>query len=246
MTDEIKTVKSKIAKLLALGSSSNLAESGVAMKKAQQLLNEWALTIDDIDLGGDDIVYRTIDTGGKNAPELSSILMSLSEFTNLKLWVKPATRYNKKSTYIINMVGYEQDVEIFEYFWGVVNKVFESEYENYKNSEEYENFNKVYHGRAIRKGYVKGFTNKVNATLDKLTGENEYVVTRSGTALVPLKNGKVDDYFDKNFDFKLRRRKSYTRNRTNAGFSAGNRAGANVSFNSAVGGSSSDGVKLLA
>lgn len=237
MSNEISSVKSKIAKLLALGTNNTSGnEAKVAMAKAQNLLEEWALTIDDIDLGGDEIIYEVIDTGRKSKPELSGVLMKLAEFANVKLWV--SKKYNvetRNSNYTINFIGYETDIDIFKYFWSMLNTSFEFDYAAYKNTSDFADANSRYHGRAVRKSFVNGFTRGVNDILEDLIEQNETVVTSNGTALVPLKNGKVEEFFKDNMGFKLTKSKSYSRNQTNVGYGAGNSAGSSVRFNSGVG-----------
>ena len=244
MNKELKTVKSKIAKLLALGNSNSVSEASVAMSKAQQLMEEWALSIDDIDIGNDDIVHEVITTEKYIKPETSGCITTLAEFTNCKVWVNSGKKWANLK-YRINLLGYEQDVALFKHFWNMINYVHEVEYNAYTKTSEYEYDNKFYHGRALRKSFTVGFVDKVYYTLNDLVKKNENIVTRSGTALVPLKGGKIEEHFEENFDFKLTTRRSYNKHQTSAGYWSGSKAGANVSFNSAVGRQNGK-VKLLA
>lgn len=242
MNDELKTVKGKIAKLIALGTSENtLSEAGAAMAKAQKLMEEWSLSIDDIELGDDDIVHEVIDTGRRQRPDLSGILSSLSKFMCVKLWVSTPSKYYKADTYKINLLGYETDIELFKYFWSILNTTVDSEYRKYRKSPERP---RGVHGKRLRTSFVYGFTSSVNETLWDLVEENEHFVTKSGTELVPLKSGKIEDYFAEEFGLRLRKTGSGRRITTSHGISAGNTAGSSVSFSRPVGGSSG-GTKLI-
>jgi len=144
-----------------------------------------ALSIDDIDFGGDDIIYKTLDTGRKSKPDLTGILTKLGEFTNLKLW--SSGDFNTKTYkihYTINVLGYETDAQIFEYFWNVLNATVTTEFKRYKNTKEYRDHNRNYQGRSIRKAFMTGLMRKVNDKLDDRIEENRKVVTSNGTAIV--------------------------------------------------------------
>ena len=239
MNDELQSVKNKVRKLLALGSGNNsTAEAKVAMERAGQLMDQWALSIEDVELDDEKIIHKCIDTGRKNKPEFNP-LTPLADFCNVKLWVTPPARRRRVGTfgnYAINIIGYETDIQIFEYFWNMIVNTLEAEYERFKQTAEGKSYLAEYHGRQVRASFRNGFVSEVNNKLDDLSADAmETQVTKSGTALVPLKNGKVEAYFDEHFDFKLTSTRSYNRSGGTGASYAGRKAGQNVSFSKGVG-----------
>lgn len=244
MSNELNTVKKKIAKLMALGqNNASLSEANVALTKASSLMEEWGLTLDDIQLGQEDITYKVIDTGGKQRPVTNFMLVNLAEFLGVKVWVSSANRYDRNSTFRINVLGYETDVEMFEFFNKVLEATFEGEWDRYKETAEYANANRMYHGKSIRTSFLRGFCNEVNEKLETLIEEGQSFKTKSGTALVPLKMGKIEEHFAEEFGIRLRKRSGSTQSRTNSGYGAGKAAGGRVSFNKPVNGGG--GMKMI-
>lgn len=242
MATEREIMKQKIAKLMALGQSTNVSEATIALKKASDLMNAWGLSIDDIELADEKIMLKKIVTKSKNRPEIGSVLVRLAEFASVKVWATPGMRYSKNSKYVINILGYEQDLELFEYFYNMLTVVFETSYEQFKTTPEFKS--SAAHGRAIRKSFSIGFCNSVNGTLRSLIDEAKQVTTKSGTALIPLKMGNINQYFKDEYGFNLR--KSYGRSYAKSanGYAAGTKSGENVTFSTPVNGNGS--VKAIA
>jgi hypothetical protein len=238
MKSEVQAVKVKIAKLMALSANnSNLAEAQVAMSKAGALMEEWALSIEDIELGDEKILHKVIETGRNNKPELLGITMALAEFLSLKIWVMRPRRYNRIQSFSINLIGYENDLELFEFFWDMLNRVYLNEYESFKNSSKGAAALANFHGRKVRASFRNGFVNVICSRLTKLAADTKTNVTKTGTALVPLKMGKIDEYFADHFNIRLRQEYNYSRS---GGVTGANNAGAEsakkVNFNSPING----------
>lgn len=246
MSKELESVKNKVAKLMALGTkNTSLEEANVALQRAGKLMEEWGLSINDIELGDTSIIHKEIDTGRRKSPETSGLYVLLAKFVNVKMWVCKANKYDKSSTYRINIIGYQQDVDMFVFFNRMLENAIEYSFERYKTSFEYKQAKRTAHGKAIRGSFNRGFVYTVNKTLEDLIEAQEDMTTSSGTALVPLKMGNIENFFEENFNIRLR--KGYNSYRSNShsanGYSAGSSAGSGIRFNTPVNNGGS--VKLI-
>lgn len=246
MNNEKQKVTQKIAKLLALGNTnSNQSESMVAMQKAGDLMREWGLSISDIELKDEKIVHRVIDAEGRQRPNCYHSLMALAEFTNVKLWISRPHKWEKRN-FQTNIVGYEQDIELFVHFYNMIENAYKMEYSAYKETDEYAQENEHHHGRVIMASFRTGFFYAISSKLYELARENRNVKTVSGTELVPLKMANVEEYFEEEFNMRLTK-SGRTKASANSysGYASGNRSGNNMNFNSPVGNSSGGATRLL-
>lgn len=238
MSNEKAKVTSRVQKLMNMGTSSNANEARAALARASEMMKQWGLTMDDIEFADNDIKHNVIDTGRKNRPELYRIIASLGRFTSVKVWVSPAHRGIKSSTYEINILGYEQDMQLFEYFWNTLNSTYVYAVKKFVASARG-------HGNSARKSFAAGYVSEIGCKLRDLATEQEtQMVSKSGTELVPLKMGNIDDYFKEEFGLELRLQRSYSRITNSEGYTAGSNLGKNTSLSRPINGSSNE-MKLL-
>ena len=236
--EELKTVKDKIRKLLALGMSNSLNEANVAMSKAMQLMSEWALSIDDIELAESDIVHIKIDTGSKNRGELDGCLMNLAKLYSCKIWTETPYKWAKvKNNVLLNVIGYDTDVELFKHFHKVIGKVYEASFNKYKTTNEYKLLVTKYHGKVIRSQYRTGFVVKLHNMIEEFIKTNGVVKTKSGTSIVLLKSAKVDEFFQESLKIKLSKAAYSPKYRSGFANTAGSEAAGIVSFDKPIQGS---------
>lgn len=245
MTTERDAVKKKIKNLLDRGTrTTSQAEAATAMKFAMKLMEEWSLTVEDVELADADIVKIEIGTGKKTRHELDRCAVALADFCSTKVWV--STKYNgfNKQEGVIHVLGYQEDVDLFEYFWNVISNVFNAEFAAYKKTDEYALATSYAHGRIVRADFRNGFVRSVNDTLNNLSAEREQHTTKNGTALVPLKMANIDDYATEVLHLRLRKSVRSYSGGSGFGSRAGANAGARVNFNGGISGSTSR-TKLL-
>lgn len=239
---ERDVVKKKIAKLMNLGTSSNMAEASLALSRATTLMEKWGLELSDIELQDQRIIRDKIQTGRKQKHPLHHILVSLAKFCSVKVWFQASHRYIRGSQYEVHMIGYEEDIETFKYFWAYLERLLETELETFRNSDEY--VNRYMHGKSLRASFLLGFTDTLNSILFKKAEEKSMFKTRSGTALVPLKMASIEAWFEENTNMKLRATSDNRRIITSRGYNSGMNAANNVSFNTPVNNESGE-TKLL-
>lgn len=235
MTNEKSVVAKKIAKLLSLSESQNLSEAASAMQKAGTLMEEWGLSLDDIEMGQEEVVYKQIDAGSKRAGVTQYMNVRLAEFLGVKFWNSPSRRSGRNHLFCV--IGFEADVAMFEFFQNMLTRVFESEWAAFKTTNEYGDAKyRGVHGKSIRATFLHNFTHAVNDTLMELVEQGESFKTKSGTSLVVVKDAKNEAYFEEHMNFKLVSRTSYRSSRTQAGSGAGTKAGSKVRFQKPVNG----------
>lgn len=233
--EELKTVKEKIRKLLSLGMSNSFNEAQVAMGKATKLMQEWALSIDDIELGSSDIIHEAIDTGSKKRGDLDRILVNLAKLYSCKIWIDPPNKFEKnKPNVILHVMGYDTDVEMFKHFYRVIGKVFHTSLERFKQTTEYENLTRFQHGKIVRTQFRSGFVNRVNTMICQFIEENGVVKTKTGTSIVLLKSAKIEDHFQESMGLKLRKPAYSQRARLGGANTAGSDAANKIRFDRPV------------
>ena len=246
MNTELESVKKKIAKLLALGNgAANQNESQIALQRAGDLMKNFALSISDIELGDEKIVKKVINAKTRSRPTVYANLMSLAEFTSVKLWITRPTKWEKNGVFQTHVLGYESDIMMFEFFYEFLENAFANEWANYKTTARYKEQNKWHHGRAIRSSFLLGFSQAINETLRTLISDVSTATTKTGTELVPLKNANVEDFFQNVFNIRLRTTRTKSANNVGGSYSSGSAAGAKVRFNRPVKGGSNGGRRLI-
>lgn len=237
MSNEREKVASKVQKLMALGTSCNQKEAELALARAGKLMEEWGLTISDIELNDQKIVHEIIDTGSLKKPALGGLPSALGEWLGVKIWIGlPNRRW--KITAKVNILGYSEDVEMFKFFWEMLNNTFEREWRNFQQTPEYRNAQAIEgHGRKVRTSFQSGFVNTLYWKLSEMADDARQFKTSTGTELIPLKMANVEEFFENEMGLTLTRGRA-GRARAGAGYANGASAGSRVGFNTPVSGGS--------
>jgi len=246
MNNEVKAVKAKISKLIALGKGgANSNESKMALQRAGELMEEFALTIEDIDLNGEDLIHAVIRSDNKKRPPMHDNLVYLAAFTSVKVWISTASKYDPESRFETNIIGYENDVEMFKFFYHTIERAWLNEWTTYRTTKEFRDQNRTYHGKSISNSFKVGFMRGIGDKLIDLIKDVKQTKTKSGTALVPLKMAKIDEFFNAEMGFKLNKRYISTRNRVGEASANGNAAANNFNFNTPVNGGGAGGQRMI-
>ena len=237
MTTERDVAKTKVAKLLALGTSLNSAEATVALAKAQQIMSEWSLSITDIELGDEKVSIAYIEMG-KQSNDTYPIYSYLGSFLGVKTWLNDG--YKNK---VACAAGYEQDLALFKHFVAMFEYTFESELKAWQKTEEYKKLKTQTHGRKLRINFRTSFNNTMMNRLYMLTRSNVQK-TSTGTEIIPLKMANIKTYLEEEAGMKFRKASNGFSHGYGAGSDAGLNAAKKVSFNTPVT-ADADATKLL-
>lgn len=196
----LKRIKALLEKNEDNGATIEEAKS--AMDKANQLMKEYYLTINDIsDLDDDPIV--TEETSIIKIKELTSQLYPII----CKLFDLRHFYTNKKLTF----VGYQTDVKLGIYLYIKIMGCLKGSISLYTKSIEYRHLKWHYgfHGSQLRKSFVEGFIEAIGAKVYDLFYERERRFKENDqSGLMIIKKDKVDLKF-KSFNARVHKLKDY-------------------------------------
>lgn len=181
---DIEAIKRKIRALLSRTpeNGATIAEAEVALKKANQLMTEYA--IEKYQLGGGEakrciekkIVLHRVGTHITNLASVIGFSFDCEFFYNT---------YRKDGTYF----GYETDVEMCVYFYDLIMNALENEIDKYKSTYDYQVDARYYSPKTVVNSFIKGFTDAIAKKLFLMKHERENnVIKATGTNLVLVKN----------------------------------------------------------
>ena len=185
-------IKKKIAALLNKTEENGAteAESLAAISKAQQLMTEYYISKEDLQ---DIEITEQIVTKSVN---IIKIGYNQSYFyTDLGNVFDCFNFYNKTD---ISFVGFEKDVDLCIFFYEQIIKSLKNDLKIYKQSEDYHNFKKYYHGRRLVANFVKGYLYSLSQKLQTIY-ENRNSTIPEGMGLILIeKKQKVDEFAKEN------------------------------------------------
>lgn len=256
---ELQAVKDRIRKLsqMTIERGASETEANQAMERVGALLEQYNLTMDEIDIRGTQCVTVSFNTGKKNRVSWETVFVGLGKFADCRVWKNANNGYD--------FFGFPEDTEMVLYLCRVIQQAVETETEAYKRSEEYAQLKQYQHGRALVTSFQRGMGRRIYNRLIELKREIEEDRRRSeeamqeemqgrmveaseeaqvesarattGTALIAVKWQTVEEQFREQG---LRLRKSYGKARVSnsSSFHAGQRAGNKVNLSRPVGGGS--------
>lgn len=226
--------KIKIQKLLNMttdhGASEN--EALLAAQKAGELMEFFDIHSSELDIKGTKSIQKSFDAiryGRGNIGD--SAIVVLSRMFDCKVW----TSGNGKNTY--NLFGFPEDVEVAAYLYKVISNSILSEIKKYKFSNEYKELkNQGVHGKTIASNFRLGIEGRVCQRLQEMANDKkENIVSKTGNALVLLKEQQVEDDFN-DLGISLSSRRKYYSKFNEDAYVAGNNKGNDINLNMGVNG----------
>lgn len=250
-------VRVKIEALLKKTEANGASEfeAQVAMMKAQQLMDEHGITLEDLNHGvkQSDFIRRKFSDGQKLSILDRYVASSIARYTDTKVWNdlefagfkqgRTATgKRRMKTTSNLTFYGFAVDVELASYIYKVCDVAMETEWKKFSM--------KLPTGerKAARSSFMIGMAVRLRTRLDELKQENVQK-TEGRNQLVVLKKQLVERAANEELNLNLNMKKSYATGPSkfngNA-FLAGQEAGNRVRFNREVQDGPTGGVKLIA
>lgn len=185
----IKKINALLAKTTKNGASKE--EMNTSLKKANELMLEYFITENDLK---EDNLSDKCTSVEVEIPQTSYDLKIFYPFLSRLFDCKYF--YDK---YRVVFFGFSQDVRLCEYFHNLIIDCCFSETEKYKKSEEYAYLKKIYHGRTLVSGFIKGFQIAISAKMNDMFKERQSNIPQTFALAVIEKSDKVDAEFDLQF-----------------------------------------------
>jgi len=215
MEKKMEIVMEKIKKLLRLSESPNEAEASLAIEKAQNLLREYNLSMQDIEKDKNSEIKKEDLFELKREPTWKSLIISgVCQAYYCKSFLYKKRLNLKDYVYVRNIIGKEHNVivaiEVIKYLFSAVERL----------AKEYKGKNKL--------DYKKGLACRIADRLKELNKQDrEYC-----NALVVSEEGFLNKYLKENFN--VTTRYSNVRINHNEAYSRGYKDGNNVSLNTQI------------
>lgn len=244
MTDELirikKTVHSLLSKTVENGCSE--AEAMAAAVKAGELMDFYNLQITDIDIRETKCKHLKIELATVIGGKLDGCITAIGRFCDSKTWFSRGYKLYGGAVQrggIYNFFGLEQDVEMAEYIYKLLEHAIERELKVFKKTDAYKN---AHRKKAATKSFCSAFSSRIywrllemkkerDAELDRKSQEME----RTGRAVLVIKQDYIEDEFDRELGIKLSSRKVSRRSFNAAASSAGAAAADKVNINKGIG-----------
>lgn len=229
MSSEIDKIKVRIFNMLNRTTDNGCTEDEAiaAMTMAGKLMDQYDLTITDVQIKNTACVTRIIlDGAKKNRGPISSCVVNMAYYCDVKVWKNRGEGYS--------VFGLPQDTELFEYLFDMIKHSMENELQVYLASQGMSDKQEYGIKRKVRSSFCRGFAYRMGSRMKELKKTRVTEIERTGRSLVVVKMATVNDAF-KNLNMKLK--KNYNKHRIsypNAN-NAGYHAAGNVQLNPGVG-----------
>lgn len=249
-------VRAKIEALLKKTEANGATEfeASMAMEKAEQLMSEHGITLEDLNHGvkQSDFIRRKFSDGKKLSILDQYVASAIGRYTDTKVWnnlefagyKQGRTTTGKRrmnTTSSLMFYGFAVDVELAEYIYKVCDSAMETEWKMFSVKLP------VGARKAARNSFMIGMAVRLRTRLDELKKQNMQKAD-SRNQLVVLKRDLVERAAKEELNLNVAKRqantgtKSFSHNAFMAGQDAGNR----VRFNREVENGPTGGVKLIA
>lgn len=198
--EELKEVKRKIRALLnmTISKGASEAEASFAMDRVGRLLNQYKLTLGEIELRDEACVEIRIGTGTKKRSQNVIWGRALANFCGVRMWTS-----KQPKEIVWCFFGLEPDVQMAEYLVRVIQVAMKNSVADFKKTPEYINASE--HRKRLSNSFVNGMSRRLEIRLKELTVKASQEIASSSTDLMIIaKDSKIETEFSK-LGLKLRK-----------------------------------------
>lgn len=199
------------------------AEAMSAAEKISQLLNEYDLSMSEVEMKSQVFEQNDLIVDGSIRKPIHDIVATIGIFTDTKVW------YAKKDKkFVYSFFGAKNDVMFAHYLFDLLSNSMDFEYKKFQKTDQY----KAIGGRAARSSFYKGMAIRLSQRLKEMKKNIKNETQERGLVLYD-KMGLVKQKFNElNVRLKNDSRKTTISN-ANA-FYAGKKAADNININKGV------------
>lgn len=215
--------KIQLLKEKTVSNGCSEAEALSAAEKISQLLNEYDLSMSDVEIKSQVFEQNDLILDGSVRKPIHDIVANIGTFTDTKVW------YAKKDKkFVYSFFGAKNDVMFAHYLFNILSNSMDFEYKKFQKTVEY----KTIGGRVARSSFYKGMVIRLSQRLKDMKNNIRTETKEKGLVLYD-KMGLVQQKFNElNIRLKSNYRKTTITN-TNA-FYAGKKAADNININKGV------------
>jgi len=226
MSANLESIKNRIRALAAktVENGCTEAEALSAMEMVGKLLNQYNLSMTQVELEAEEYKTHNIDTGRKQRHAVYFCLSAVAKFTSTKVWLN-RTRTGLKYSFF----GQESDVLMAKYLYSLIVTAIDSETSRFKKSDSW-----IF--ATNRKGastsFQMGMVTRISQRLKQMAFENskELNNARGNNSLVLLKNQLVENAYNDQIGIKMRKETATSRTTDGYAYYAGKAAGDKVNL----------------
>jgi len=225
---KIENIKARIRALAAktIDNGCTEAEAEAAIFMVGKLLNQYNLSMDEVEVRDEPCVSEIIYTGSKHRHGVYFALSAIAGFTNCKVWSNrgfDGLRYT--------FFGQENDILVAKYLYDVIDNAIKNETEKFKKTPAWINSS---NRRATSSSFITGMGYRLASRINEMKAENVNEMRASGgTSLMVLKNQIVEDAFAEH-GIKLRKSNTSTTVKDYSAYRKGQETANNVNLSRAV------------
>jgi len=237
MKKNMDNIKERIQKLLALSNSPNEHEAALALQKAQELLERYDLSMEEVFSFTVDNVHEYTAFSGKRIPAWITWLASvIAEVFGIQTYTHCQYRYTVNNKRLlqsdIQFVGFEADIMIAKHCFEYIRRGIESGYQNKRAELKSMGLQRLPRGfkNAYALGYIEAVKEKMAqlARIQQTTQADEHV-----SNLPVVKQNAIQKYMQ---NLNLKQAKSRKLTLSHAAYAAGLEDGARTPVSRPVSG----------
>ncbi len=257
----LRKIKNMIERTQHNGCSES--EALAAAVKVGDMMNKYDVTMNEVQFANEEFVTYEIRLASKRTNFMWYVMWAIAKFTDTKSWMGWYNLEGSREYYrSYSFFGTKKDTMIVEYIYHVVENAINSEFEKYKNSDEYKR--SEHGGRTKKANFINGITNRISRRLQEMKEEIERKNEEAGemseaeemaeTGEVRERSLIVYDKFDiveKKYKEKIGIKLGTSYSNRGRGksdkssYESGVSAGDNVDINKAITGAKNKGQKLI-
>ncbi|HLN22712.1 MAG TPA: DUF2786 domain-containing protein [Patescibacteria group bacterium] len=222
--DKLKTrIQGLRAKTVENGCTEQ--EALLAAAKVAEMLDQYDLSLTDVELSQEQCERGVIDTNRKQRQPISLCLGAIGEFCDCKPWLEKDP--SGKVRYVF--FGLKPGVEMAHYVYDIINAAMLSEWETHRKAQRF-----IRYADDVRGSFLMGMAVSIAEKLTAMKAERDAVNRAvSGRDLVVVKQAVIEAEFAK-LDMQFRQSRASSRKVAPDAFAAGQEAGRGVSFHRAL------------
>ena len=245
MNDNLEKIKNRIRALSekTVANGCTEAEALAAMVMAGNLLQQYNLSLDDIEVAKEECDWLTINIGQSQRNPQYWIVKNLAKFCDCRVFMRRGAQTSgwtaKKAPTTISYVfyGHKTDLLIVKYLYDVISSALEYELAQFKKSAVYRRSDER---RTLSTSFGLGMATRLSDRFEEMNDAKNPIFTSSGSSIVALKNA----IFDKTLMLNLKKSTTKMTVKDANAYYAGMAAGDRVALSSAVGSSASNNLKI--
>jgi len=231
-------IANKIKELMKKTTSNGCseAEALTAAEMVGKLMQEYDLSMTEIEFKNEEFLTHTITTNSRVAAPIHSVITAIGIYTDTKVWFTRGTKI------VYSFFGTKKDTEIAEFLYQLLVGALKKETENFKKSETYKLSS--LNGKTKTTSFANGMATRLANRLQEMKREQEVKNESTSTSLVPVnKMSVVKDMFDQ-LNMQLKSSVRRTTAKSYDAYRAGQAAGDRVNITTGIKTGSNNTLKL--